>query len=85
MQIRFTLSSLTAVLIGVLLIPGLAAAESLDVLFTARVGATSSSIETGSVDMGDEEMQDIGHPLLRDWQSEMELADDDLSQITEIE
>ena len=40
---------------------------------------------SGSVDMGDEEMQDIGHPLLRDWQSEMELADDDRSQITEIE
>ena len=38
---------------------------------------------SGSVDMGDEEMQDIGHPLLRDWQSEMELVDENRSRITE--
>lgn len=38
---------------------------------------------SGSVDMGDEEMQDIGHPLLRDWQSEMELVDENRSKITE--
>jgi len=38
---------------------------------------------SGSVDMGDEEMQDIGHPLLRDWQSEMEIVDENRSRITE--
>jgi hypothetical protein len=38
---------------------------------------------SGSVDMGDEDLSDIVHPLLRDWQSEMERADETRSRITE--
>mgnify|MGYP003572791022 CR=1 FL=1 len=38
---------------------------------------------SGSVDMGDEDLRDIGHPLLRDWQSAMELVDETRSRITE--
>jgi hypothetical protein len=38
---------------------------------------------SGSVDMDNESLQDVGHPLLRDWQSEMELVDENRSRITE--
>ena len=38
---------------------------------------------SGSVDMDNESLQETGHPLLRDWQSEMELVDENRNRITE--
>jgi hypothetical protein len=38
---------------------------------------------SGAVDMSEDATHDISHPLLRDWQSEIELADENRSRITE--
>ena len=40
---------------------------------------------SGSVDIDGKEFSDLQHPLIRDWQSEMELADDHNSRIIEID
>ena len=40
---------------------------------------------SGSVDVDGTEFSDLQQPLIRDWQSEIELADDNNSRIIEID
>ena len=40
---------------------------------------------SGSVDISDEDIPGTSHAAIRDWQSAMELADENRSRITEIE